>query len=274
MSAQSGSAEVSGGRLYYERNGEGPPLIWIHAAIADHRMWNREFVEYAREHTVVRYDSRGLGRSTAATAPYSDADDLLAILDKLGIPRATLIGCSNGGRIAIDFAIARPDRVSRLVLVAPVVGGLQPSGGVEETAVFQEEDNRMGPIQAAYKAGDREAALDGMRRFWCSAQAGPSLDLVIEMLRDNLDEVFTDASASHSTPLDPPAATRLDSIAVPTLVLVGDRDAPGMRFIVDRVTSAIPGARRNGIPGADHLVNLSRPHEFDRSVREFLARTG
>ena len=274
MDAESGSAEVSGGRLYYERNGEGSPLIWIHAAIADHRMWNREFVEYAREHTVVRYDVRGLGRSTAAIAPYSDVDDLLAILAKLGIPRATLIGSSNGGRIAIDFAITHPDRVSRLVLVAPGVGGLQLSGDPEEKAAFQEEDNRMAPIQAAYKAGDRKAALDGMRTFWCAAQAGPSLDLVNEMLRDNLDEVFTDASASHSTRLDPPAATRLGSIAAPTLVLLGDRDAPGMRFIVDRVTSGIPGAKRKGIPGADHLVNLSRPHEFDQSVREFLARTG
>jgi pimeloyl-ACP methyl ester carboxylesterase len=272
MGAETGWAEVSGGRLYFERNGEGAPLVWIHAGIADHRMWKREFAEYAREHTVVRYDVRGLGRSTAAIAPYSDVDDLLAILDKLGIRRATLIGSSNGGRIAIDCAITHPDRVGRLVLVAPGVGGLQPSGDPEEKAAFQEEDHRMGPIQAAYKAGDRKTALDGMRTFWCAAQAGPSLDLVTEMLRDNLDEVFTDASASHSTSLDPAAATCLGSIAAPTLVLLGDRDAPGMRFIVDRVTSGIPGAKRKGIPGADHLVNLSRPHEFDLNVREFLAR--
>ncbi len=86
MGAECGFVAVPGGKLYYERNGQGPPLVWIHAAISDNRMWNREFVEYAREHTVVRYDVRGLGRSTAASSPYSDADDILVLLDKLDIP--------------------------------------------------------------------------------------------------------------------------------------------------------------------------------------------
>jgi len=270
MSAESGFVEVKGGRIFFEKSGAGPGLVCVHAGIADHRMWNRELEEYARDHTVVTYDVRGFGRSTAATSEYSDMDDLLAVLDNADIPRPALIGCSAGGRIAIDFAIAHPERFDRLVLVAPGVGGLQLSGDPEEKAAFEEEDRRLEPIMAAYKAGHREAAVDGMRKFWCGAQAGPSLDLVTKMLRENLDEVFTDASSSHSKRLDPPAAGRLDSIRTPTLILIGDRDVPGMPFIVNRVASGIPGAVKKTIPGADHLINLSQPKEFDEALRAFL----
>jgi len=263
---------VSKGKVFFEVAGKGPALVFIHAAIVDSRMWDREFGLYAKDHTVVRYDVRGFGRSPAATDSYSDVEDLQRIMEAAGVERATVVGCSNGGRIGIDFALAHPDRVDRLVLVASGVGGLELSGDPEEAAAFQREDALMAPIQAAYKAGDREAAVTGMREFWCAAQQGRSLELVTTMLRDNLDEIFTDASASHATRLEPLAATRLGSIRSPTLYLLGDRDAPGMRFIATRMTSAIPGAVLKTVPGADHLINLSRPREFEKITREFLER--
>jgi 3-oxoadipate enol-lactonase len=271
MVGESGSVDVEGGQIYFEQTGGGPPLVWIHAAIADRRMWNREFIEYAHEHALIRYDVRGLGRSTAATAPYSDTDDLLAVLDRTGTRRATLIGCSNGGRIAIDFAIAHPERVDQLVLVAPALGGFELSTDPEERETLQRGAEQMAAIQALYKSGDGEAALAGIRKFWCSAQSGASLDLVVEMLRDNLDEVFTDASAAHSKPLNPSAASRLGAISAPTLVLLGDKDAPEMRFFVDRVVAGIPGSVKKTVSGADHLINLSRPNQFDEVVRNFLS---
>jgi len=269
---RSGFLPVSGGKIHYEASGNGAGIVFIHAAIVDHRMWNREFIAYAKDSAVARYDVRGFGRSSPATAPYSDVDDLLAVMDAAGIDRGTVIGCSHGGGIGLDFALTHPDRVDRLVLVAAGVGGLELSGDPEEKAAFDTEDASLGPIQAAYKTGNRDAALDGLRKFWCSAQNGPALDLVTIMLRENLDEIFTDASASHATRLDPPAAKRLVSIRSPTLYLLGDRDAPGMRFIANRATAAIPGATLRMIPGADHLINLSRPKEFDTAVKEFLKR--
>jgi 3-oxoadipate enol-lactonase len=272
MSENGDFVNVQGGRIYYESSGAGPALVLVHAAIADRRMWDREYVEYSRDRTVVRYDLRGLGRSTAATAPYRDVDDLLALLDRLSIRTATMVGCSNGGKIATDFALTHPERVDRLVLVAPSLGGYELSGDPEEAAVFQRCDERFSPIVAAFRAGDRESALKGVREFWCAAQHGPALNLVVQMLRDNLDEIFTDASARHATALDPHAASRLASISAPTLVLHGDRDAEDSRFFAERVATGIPGAERRIIPGADHLVNLSKPEEFDAAVREFLAR--
>lgn len=267
---RSGNLPVSNGTVFTETSGKGPALVFVHAAIADRRMWDREFGLYARDHTVVRYDVRGFGRSPPATTSYSDVDDLEAIVDAAGIDRVTLVGCSNGGRIGVDFALTHPRRVDRLVLVASGVSGLELSGDPDEAAAFQREDALMAPIQAAYKSGDRDGAVRGIREFWCAAQTGRSLELVTTMLRDNLDEILTDASAGHATRPDPPAAKRLGTIDRPTLYLLGDRDAPGMRFIANRMTSAIQGAVLKTIPGADHLINLSCPREFDTAVREFI----
>src|SRR5579862_7722795 len=119
---RSGLLPVSGGRLYYETSGRGPAIVFIHAAIADSRMWAREFALFANDRAVVRYDVRGFGRSSPATSPYSDVADLLAVLDAAGVETAAVVGCSAGGRIGLDFALTHPRRVERLMLVAAGVG--------------------------------------------------------------------------------------------------------------------------------------------------------
>ncbi len=263
---ETGYVEVQGGRLYYERTGRGPNLVLIHAAIADRRMWDREFARWADRRTVVRYDVRGLGKSTAAEQPYSDSDDLRRLLDHLAIDRTDVIGCSNGGRIALDLALVAPHRAGKLVLVAPSVGGFEPSEEPEEHQAFHRVAERMGEIFAAIKANDTARALDLIQKLWCSAQTGAGLALVRKMLADNATEVLTDATANRSVPLDPPAVGRLGTIASSALVIEGGRDAEGMHYVCDRIVHGIPRAKLQLIPGADHLVNLSQPDAFDAAV--------
>lgn len=260
---------VPGGKLAFERAGRGPPIVWIHAAIADRRMWDREFATFARGNEVVRYDVRGLGASPPATEPYSDSEDLLALLDHLRLPPAVLVGCSNGGRIAIDLALTHPRRVRGLVLVAAGVGGMQIESE-EEREGFERAGALLAPPVTAFRAGEKEKAREGVLAYWCAAQSGASLDHVRRMMDDNLEEIFTERSASHSRPVDPPAARRLAEIHVPTLILTGDKDAAETRLITARLTRGIPHARHQVVPGADHLVNLSRPAEFEHAVRGFL----
>ncbi|HTP54929.1 MAG TPA: alpha/beta hydrolase [Thermoplasmata archaeon] len=265
-----GFLPVSDGKLYYEASGKGTALVFIHAAIADHRMWNREFASYGRDHTVVRYDVRGLGKSPPATVEYSDVDDLQALLAHLGVPRAVLIGCSNGGRIALDFAVEHPDKVSGLLLVSPGVSGFTTEHAPDGIPVFEQDNVRSSKIPEAWKAGRHEEALTALQQYWTSAQVGTNLELVRTMMRENAGEIFSDASASHNRAITPPAAQRLGSISVPTKVLLGDRDEPSMTFIVRTVVQGIPGASLVPVPGADHLVNLSRPADFDRALGKLL----
>lgn len=271
---RTGLLPVPGGSLYYEATGKGPAIVFIHAAIADRRMWNREFALYAKDHTVVRYDVRGFGRSPAASTEYSDVDDLRALLEQIGIRTATLVGCSNGGRIALDFAVEHPEKVARLLLVSPGVSGFTAEHAPDGQAVFEQDGARSAKIPGAWKAGRKEEALEALREYWTAAQVGANRELVRTMMRENAEEIFTDASASHNRSPDPPAVSRLGSIASPTVVLLGDRDEPSMTFIVRTVVQGIPRAKLVPVPGADHLVNLSRPAEFDKALRQLLTIKG
>jgi 3-oxoadipate enol-lactonase len=273
-SARNGFVNVPNGRLYYEVAGTGSALVFIHAAIADRRMWNRELDTYAKDRTVVRYDVRGFGRSPAATSEYSDVDDLQTLLRHLHLAAPVLVGCSNGGRIALDFAVENPGSVSGLLLVSPGVSGFTLEHAPEGKPVFEQDNLRSAKIPAAWKAGKRDEAMEALREYWTSAQQGANLELVRTMIRENAGEIFTDASASHGRAISPPAVDRLSSISVPTLVLLGDHDEPSMSYIVQTVVRGIPHARLVPVPGADHLVNLSKPAEFDRALQELLQKAG
>jgi 3-oxoadipate enol-lactonase len=265
-----GFVPVPGGQLFYERTGEGAPIVFIHAAIADRRMWNREFEKYSTGATTIRFDVRGLGRSPPATAPYSDVSDLRALLDHLRVDRATLVGCSNGGRLAIDFTVENPARVKSLLLVAAGLSGWTPEMDPEGQPVYEQDMARSAKIPADWAAGREKEALAGLEAYWTSATTGANLGLVRTMMRENAHEIFTDSSARHNQPIEPPAAARLKSINVPTTILWGDRDEPTMAYICRRAAHGIPHARFVEVSGADHLINLSRPEAFDAALQPLL----
>jgi pimeloyl-ACP methyl ester carboxylesterase len=118
----SGRARLAGVEAGSEDSG-GPPAVFLHAGVADRRMWQDQIAAFAPGRRVVAYDRRGFGETRGQPETFSHLDDLLAVLDQLGIASAVLVGCSQGGRIAIDFALTHPDRVAGLFLAAPAVTG-------------------------------------------------------------------------------------------------------------------------------------------------------
>jgi len=268
----SGWLDVTGGKLWYETAGRGPPILFLHAAIADRRQWDREFARYAPTHTVVRFDVRGLGRSPPATAPYSDVEDVAALVRHLRLAPAVVVGCSNGGRLALDFALEHPESVRGLLLLANGLSGWGPEMDPEGEPVYRSDMARSAGIGEAWKAGRSEEALAKLREYWCSATPAPARPLVEAMMRENAGEIFTDASARFAQPIARPAATRMGEIRVPTRILYGDRDEPTMGYIVGRTAKGIPGAIYEPVPGADHLINLSQPAAFDRALLDLLGR--
>jgi 3-oxoadipate enol-lactonase len=117
------AGRVPGTQLYYEVTGEGPPLVFVHSGGFDPRLWDEQFFAFADRHTVIRYDVRGHGESPPPTKPYSDAEDLCSLLRWLHIGKAHAVGLSLGGSIVIDFALAHPQMIETLILVAPDVTG-------------------------------------------------------------------------------------------------------------------------------------------------------
>ena len=256
----SGRANVPEPVLFYEVAGQGTPVVLIHGGQMDRRMWDPQFELFAKSFRVVRYDVRGYGRSATASLPYSDVDDLAALLDDLKIPKAHLVGLSLGGRIAIDFAVVHLERVASLVAVAPGLSGFPSDDDDAWIALWRE---------AQEKGGEAAAEMWLKDPFMVPAMEHPELAPRLRQLAvDNARTWLSNPLLEKR--LDPPAAKRLAEIRVPVLVVIGDRDVPHMQKVADRLAAEVKGAKKVIIPGAGHISNMEKPEEFNKAVLPFL----
>lgn len=256
------SAQVASGvsavGLYYEIRGTGEPLVFVHAFSVDGRIWDPQITAFGSEFKVIRYDLRGHGRSAAPEEPYTAFDDLRALLDELAIERATLVGLSAGSEIAIDFAITYPDRVARLVLAAPGLGGYTAPPLPWAQPVFE----------AAGAGESRRAA-----RLWAETPImamhtnRAAEEVVTSLVMENW-RLWTYRRTEQA--LSPPAIGRLEEISCPVLVIVGDRDLPHILDIASLIEAEVEDATTITIPGAGHIVNLDTPDAFNEAVAAFV----
>jgi pimeloyl-ACP methyl ester carboxylesterase len=261
-SASTGQVDVDNGRLHYERQGDGPVVVLIHGGTMDLGIWDDMLAELVPYFRVIRYDLRGFGRSSRPTGHFAAYRDLAALLDALEVWHAKLVGLSAGARIALDFALEYPDRVDRLVLVAPTVSGYR--GGPFDAPWAQE-------LIAAIQQGDTLGAADA----WLSSPAmrpameRPELARRVRILTHANSGIFA-AGPNPEVPLDPPALTRLEDVRAPTLVIVGDRDGDDFLAMADTLERRVPGAVKVVLAGLGHLPNLEDPASFNTVVTEFL----
>ncbi len=265
-----GTLRADGGPLYYEVAGRGHPLVLIHAGVADHRMWDGQFELYAQHYRVVRYDTRGFGRSTVAEGhTFSNRRDLLELMNHLGIESAYVTGVSRGGQIAVDFTLEHPDKVDALIAVSSGLSGDDYQPTPEEAAVFARMDELWNKKEYA-------ALADLEVRQWVDGPGQPA-DRVDPRIREKVRRMIVDNYTANQTegtpvPLDPPAAGRLAEIKVPTLVIAGALDGPDVLQAADKLARGVRGARKVVIPGTAHLPSMERPQEFNRIVLEFLGK--
>jgi pimeloyl-ACP methyl ester carboxylesterase len=266
-SLKTGFIDVGETRLYYEEMGEGRPVVMVHAALLDRRMWDDQFELYGEDYRVIRYDARGHGLSDSATDPFSHHQDLALLMDGLNIERATIMGMSMGGYIAVDFALEYPERATALVLVAPGLTGFTFTS--EEDTEFRKN------ISKAAQEGDFDRVVEYFQRAWTD---GPrrSPDQVDPTVRERVESMASAAIRKRNPKrvlvrLDPPAIGRLHEIRVPVLAIVGDLDMPGIMEIVDLIERDVEGAQKVVITDVAHMVNMEKPQEFNRAVLDFLA---
>ncbi|MGP8072322.1 MAG: alpha/beta fold hydrolase [Thermoplasmata archaeon] len=260
--------EVAGGKIAYDVAGKGRDVILLHEGIADRRMWDREFKLLGRDHHVARYDYRGYGGSTPARSEFSPVGDLMALLDHLQMERPLIVGPSMGGKIALDLTLAHPKRVDTLLLIAPGYSGMDYAHVPGGKATFERDERLSKAAADAWAAGHLDEATEHLRQLWASALSGSALDLFRAMVRENAEEVLGERSGRFETREGEPAAGRLKEVHVPTRILVGDRDNPAMPHCSNFLARGIAGATVQLVPGADHLLNLSKPDAFDAALRE------
>jgi 3-oxoadipate enol-lactonase len=261
---------MSAPRLAYDDEGRGPAVLLLHAGIADRRMWAQVAADLvARGYRVIRPDLRGYGHSRlAAGEPVRNHDDVVRLLDALGVERIPIAGCSMGGAVAIDTAIAHPDRVSGLVLVGANVSGSSWSDELRATW-----DALCGDVDE----DDLDALAAAEVRFWV---VGPDrrtddVDPALLALAGAMDraalagEELIDRAGVQW--LEPPAQDRLAEVRAPAWVLAGAADLPEVRARADRLAAGMPrGVRLPDVPDAAHLAPLERPAALAATLDAFL----
>jgi 3-oxoadipate enol-lactonase len=241
--------------LWFAESGSGPPVVLLHEGVVDSRIWEPFLPHVDGQLRTIRYDQRGYGRSPMWTAPYSPVDDLVSVLDAAGVERSALVGTSRGGRIAIQAALERPERVSALV---PVVSGL--AGHPVNIDVSPELEARW---DAAEERGDSSELVAIDLEIWAPMGADEELRA---MFLENVEASNADDPAEET-----PSAGRLSEIAVPTLVITAGRDVPAINELGELLAREIPGARLAVIEEADHMVQWRAPDELARLVVDFLS---
>lgn len=243
------------GTVYYEQSGQGAPtIVFLHGGLINSRLWDPQFSWFAQRARVIRYDMPGDGRSEAATEEFSGVEGLREILAWLEIEQTVLVGLSGGARVAIDFAIAHPEKTERLIAVAPGLSGYED---------WTLPEPKLEKVREAIRGGDRDGAADAWLALWAPVTKAR----LSAVGRANAESLF---SSVRLKDLDPPAIGRLGEISAPTLVVVGDRDLADIHRIADIIAADVSGAKRKVMHGADHFPNVHDPRAFNETVAAFL----
>jgi 3-oxoadipate enol-lactonase len=248
--------DVNGARLWVDSEGRGPAVLFVHGGLGDSRLWAPQARALASRFRTIRYDLRFFGRSESAGMEYSPIDDLIGVLDTLDVERAALVGLSMGGGLALDAALAHPERVWALVHVAAGVSGMPVNPYSDEQ-------------EAAYEAAEARKDLDAMMdvdfAVWAPLGTG---DTFRDLWRATPDAKGVPDGAKSR----PRAPANLEAVAVPTLVVVPTHDPPAQREVGATVARRVPGARLIEVE-SDHYLTLREPDRVTRILEEFLVGT-
>ena len=242
----SGIAPVNGIKIWYAEFGQGEPVILLHGGLANANYWGNQVPVLAKNYQVIVMDSRGHGRSTRNSEPFGYdlmASDVIGLLDFLKIPKAAIVGWSDGAILGLDIAIHHPERVTKLFAFA---ANSDPSGvkDVSQSPVFTrfiaragKEYERLSPTPDQYKQ-----FLDEITKMWASQ---PN---------------FT--------------AKQLHAITVPVWIVDGDYDEAIKRENILFMAKQIPGAKLLLQPDVSHFSFLQNPQQFNDDLLRFLQANG
>jgi pimeloyl-ACP methyl ester carboxylesterase len=242
-SERSGQADVNGISIHYAVYGEGSPVILLHGGMANADYWGNQVPALAPHHTVIVMDSRGHGRSTRDSRPLSYdlmADDVVALMDVLRVPKSDVVGWSDGGTLGLDLAMRYPERVRKIFAFAATAA----SSGEKYSAV-------MNPTMVAFVKRTHEEyhAYSAIPKEY-----GSFLMQIIKMW--TTEPNWSDA--------------QIKAIAAPVLVVDGDHDEAIKREHTEYIASAIPGAGLLILPNASHFAFLQDPELFNYAILHFL----
>jgi pimeloyl-ACP methyl ester carboxylesterase len=243
VATRSGDANANGIRIHYAVYGRGSPVILLHGGLANADYWGKQIEALAPYHTVIVMDSRGHGRSTRDSRPFGYdlmADDVVALMDALNVPKADIVGWSDGAILGLDLAMRYPDRVGKIFAFAANTVTSGVVDGVEKNPTFAAFIERARREYETYSPTPTEydAFLEQISKMWANQ---PN---------------WTDA--------------QLKTITAPVLVVDGDHDEAIKREHTEYIAATIPGAGLLILPNTSHFAFLQDPGMFNYAVLHFL----
>ncbi|HLO00466.1 MAG TPA: alpha/beta fold hydrolase [Pyrinomonadaceae bacterium] len=259
----SGYVELNGRKLYYETTGDGYPLVLLHAAGMNRKMWDDQVEVFSKHYQVIRYDARGAGESDVPQHPFSLSEDLYKLLRFLAIGKAHILGMSLGGITAIDFCLEHQQMVDALILASPGISGYVYSEPYQQKMNRMFSAARQGGVSAFVKACLEDVALAPAKEQVAARQK------MAEMLTENYKALFVDPGLARWP--EPRAIERVQEIGVPTLILTGERDDADFQEMGRLLRENIEGSQYVVLGGTGHMLNMEQPEEFNRTVLGFLS---
>lgn len=256
--------DVPDGFLYCRTRGQGQDIVLVNAGAADLRMWETTISWLSEVARVTAFDYRDTGLSSPGAKPYSEIEDIAAVMDACGVLSAVLVGVSDGARRALAFAHRYPERASRVVVVGGSFGEF-PDPSPEESAAQQEMLDHIVRRERLRASSGIRAAAEADIDAWAPALDPDQRRKMIGLQVSN--SYFLTLEDYLGSELDPPVKTRFGEIATPISVLVGGRDFEGTRLWAERIVSQARTTSLTTIPEADHFPMLSAPRQFERFLR-------
>lgn len=262
---------------FYELSGQGTPLVLVHGAFVDHRMWDPQVAFFSNGYQVLRYDLRGHGRTgPSARRQYSVqllADDLKALLEALGITRAVICGLSLGGMVAQTFAATYPDMVERLILA-------DTAASATLTLTDKLQTYLLAPkwmMQAMIRSMGTEKFVDVSFKLAVAMRSSawfgrdPAIAAYVEESMRGISkaEYLKLYGVLYDFRLQ-----NLAAISCPTLILNGQDESKSILRHTEIMRSLIPDATSCTVPHAGHVANLENPDFFNRVLKAFLDGQG
>jgi pimeloyl-ACP methyl ester carboxylesterase len=267
---------ANGTELSYVEVGQGEPVIFVHGALQDYRMWLEHLPKFADRYRAIAYSRRNHfpNETSPDGMPDGAADahgeDLAAFVRALGLSKVRVVAHSAGAHAALFFAAMHPEMVISLALNEPPAAGIL-AGVPDVSDMLKDWNNGMAPAREALKAGDVKSGIP----LFVNAVGGPGAyerrsDADKRMNLDNVASHQADATTKRPRPVF--TCDMATSINAPTFLSNGERSPKFFYRIVDQLATCLPNRERIVIAGSSHTVPSESPDAYDQAVLGFLSK--
>ena len=252
--------------IAFDQAGAGEAVLLLHAGIADRSMWDAQMESLSANHNVIRIDFRGFGDSLRTTTPFTNAGDVVAVMDALGLEEVHLVGVSMGSRVAAEVAAMHPDRLTSLTLVSTMLGCGTPPESM--FALWRE-------VTDLLEAREFEAANELEMNLWIDGPNRSPADLDQLFRRNvaamNLALLMRSDQFESELEISPGVEDKIELFAkMPLAFIWGEEDIDLVCHASEALGNRFPGSLASSIPNASHLPNMERPEEFNAILLDFL----